>query len=158
MAKWLIIGLFLGGFSASADQELFPTKPDPDVTVGDYCDEQDPDFVGYRYEDKVPYCIRKVSRHRKTRVYNQYHVPEDCRVEYTVDHYIPLFMGGSNEVANLWPEHRRVKATRQNLEQQLYLELRNGHITQSRAIEVVTEAKMNPPQVAPSECHLKATH
>ncbi len=150
----LILGMLLSGWMASAQN--FPVKPNPEMTQGDYCDSEDPDFVDYRYQEKVPYCARNVSRWTKNEIYEQYDVPEKCRTEYTVDHYVPLFMGGSNQNANLWPEHKAVKATRQNLEMELYVELKNGRMTQSEALEIITQAKMHPPKVTPSKCHLDA--
>jgi hypothetical protein len=153
MNKWVVVGVLVSSFAWAADNQNFPVKPDPKVTNGDYCDKKDRDFAGYRYSERIAYCERNVSYHVKQRIYDEYGVPEKCRDEYTVDHFIPLSMGGSNDPSNLWPEHRFVKATRQNLEQQLYLELANGQITQKRAVDTVVEAKMNPPHVSPSDCH-----
>jgi len=149
----LLLGLILTGSFATAAN--FPVKPNPEMTQGDYCNAQDPDFVDYRYEDKVPYCARNVSYWTKKEIYDHYNVPEKCRTEYTVDHFIPLFMGGSNHVANLWPEHKLVKATRQNLEMELYTEMKNGRMTQAQALEIITQAKMHPPKVQPSKCHME---
>lgn len=149
----VVISLWLFGSNAVAVN--FPVKPNPDVTQGKFCDTEDPDFVDYRYDEKVPYCIRNVSRHTKKEIYDLYGVPERCRGEYTVDHYIPLFAGGSNHNLNLWPEHKSVKATRQNLEMQIYTQIKNGRISQQDAVDIITEAKQNPPEVDPSDCHLE---
>lgn len=158
MVRTLLIALFLVNVQAFADVETveiqsFPHKPDANVTTGDFCTPDDRDFIGYRYSERIPYCVRNVSRHLKARIYAQYNIPERCRHEYTVDHFIPLAMGGSNRPQNLWPEHRNVKATRQDLEQQLYLQLANGEITQMQAVEQVTYEKMNPPRAEPTKCH-----
>ena len=147
----LLLSFMLGGSCALA--ENFPVKPDPHVTQGDFCNPRDPDFVDFRYEEKIAYCARNVSRYTKAEIYDLYDVPERCRREYTVDHYIPLFVGGSNHQVNLWPEHKSVKATRQNLEMNVYTELKNGRLTQQEAVEIITNAKLNPPEVAPSHCH-----
>lgn len=147
----LLIGLILSGFVAGA--ENFPVKPNPEMTQGDYCSSKDPDFLEYRYTENVPHCVRNVSYWTKKDIYDDYRVPARCRGEYTVDHFVPLFMGGSNQIANLWPEHKLVKATRQHLEMELYTELKNGRITQTEALEIITQAKMHPPKVSPSECH-----
>lgn len=130
-----------------------PITPDPELTVGDYCTVGGNDYQGTRYKEKIPVCYRDVSGERKTRVYRAYHIPDHCRRFYTVDHYIPLSMGGSNEFQNLWPEHKDIKATRQNLEQETFEQLSAGEITQEQAIAVVTYAKQNPPHVNPTECH-----
>ena len=154
MRGTLLLGLLF--FTGLVGAENFPVKPNPAVTQGDFCNSKDPDFVDYRYTEKIPYCVRNVSRYTKAEIYDQYQVPEKCRAEYTVDHYVPLFMGGSNHNANLWPEHKLVKATRQNLEVELYNELKNGRMTQEEAVEIITQAKMHPPKVLPSKCHLEA--
>ncbi len=148
----LITGLLFAGTFVSADS--FLVKPDPAMTQGDYCETSDPDFVDFRYSEKVAYCARNVSYWTKKAIYDQYQIPEKCRAEFTVDHYIPLFMGGSNHNGNLWPEHKLVKATRQNLEMDLYVEMKNGRIGQKEAIEIITQAKMHPPKVNPSRCML----
>lgn len=148
----LISGLVFIGSFASADK--FLVKPNPEMTQGDYCNSNDPDFVNYRYEEKIAYCARNVSYWKKKEIYDRYNIPEACRTEFTVDHYIPLFMGGSNHDGNLWPEHKRVKATRQNLEMDLYTEIKNNRISQREALEIITQAKTHPPKVEPSKCML----
>lgn len=153
----IVLGLALSACVATANELNYPVKPNPEVTVGDFCNEKDPDFVGYRYKEKIPYCIRNVSGWTKAEIYDLYGIPEDCRDEYTVDHFVPLALGGSNHDPNLWPEHKHVKATRQNLEMEVYTQLKNGEISQREAVQVITHAKMNPPaaHMVPSKCRLK---
>lgn len=127
-------------------------KPDPAVTSGELCTEQDRDYTGRRYNEQIAYCVRNVSWDRKTKIFREYGIPDHCRGEYTVDHFIPLALGGSNQETNLWPEHKHVKATRQNLEQELYYQLRDGMITQAEAVAEITKVKMNPPAVEPWDC------
>jgi hypothetical protein len=146
MLKGMILTSLLAVSMSAAWAETVPLTPDPEMTTGDYCDNTDPNFEGYRYEEKIPYCRRAVSRHMKKAIYNAYGIPERCKANYTVDHLIPLSMGGSNAPENLWPEHRRIKATRQTLEQEMYDQLRRGEITQEEAVAAVVEAKMNPPE------------
>lgn len=156
MIRFFISTLVLLGFYANAadvaNTGSVPLHPNPDYTTGDFCKPKDPDFQEYRYKERVPTCYRDVSWGRKARVYGEYKIPQKCWKYYTVDHYIPLFMGGSNQEINLWPEHKDVKATRQNLEQELYDQMRAGTITQKRAIEVITHAKLHPPHVVPKAC------
>lgn len=154
MNKATAMALLFCFSTAQADEHVVPTKPNPEVTTGDYCTTDDSDFAGYRYEEKIAYCARNVNRNLKRRVYDSYAIPDRCRSEYTVDHFIPLSMGGSNQTENLWPEHRHIKETRQNLEQEIYLELAEGRISQREAVQVIVNAKMNPPKVfAPPNCH-----
>lgn len=129
-----------------------PMHPDPNQTPGSFCTENDPTFHGYRYAERIPYCDRSVSSRRKALIYEAYGIPERCRYLYTIDHMIPLALGGSNKNENLWPEHRDIKATRQNLELELYEALRDGRITWRVAIEEIEQAKFNPPSVHPRDC------
>lgn len=47
---------------------------------------------------------RHVTSTAKREVYASYGVTHHAAGEYEVDHLIPLALGGSNDVANLWPE------------------------------------------------------
>ncbi len=150
MVRSLVVLLSLLSFYANAFE--VPLRPDPEVTTGDLCTPHDGDFEGFRYKENVPTCYRDVSRERKHEIYETYGVPQRCRKQYTVDHYIPLSLGGSNQPANLWPEHKDIKATRQNLEQSLYTQVRAGLVSQRQAVAVIVEAKNNPPHVDPRDC------
>ena len=150
MLRSLLIAALLSSPVAMAFD--FPEKPDPQMTSGDLCDENDPDFEGYRYKEKIAYCVRNVSFEDKKRIYEAYGVPENCRSQYTIDHFYPLSMGGNNQDANLWPEHKNVKATRQQLEQDLFEEIKEGKITQRKALEIILNEKMNPPAAKPMPC------
>jgi hypothetical protein len=48
--------------------------------------------------------VRKVSESLKNRVYAEYNVTTHTRDTYEVDHLVPLELGGSNSIANLFPE------------------------------------------------------
>jgi hypothetical protein len=125
----------------------FPLAPNPNETTGDLCTRKNPDFKEYRYGEHIPYCNRNVSGGTKSAIYREYGIPAKCKSRYTIDHFIPLSLGGSNEPSNLWPEHKNVKATRPDLEMELYVALRNGEITQQEAIDQIIQQKMNPPPV-----------
>ena len=48
---------------------------------------------------------RAVTTEMKRQVYAEYGIPYPAPSgAYEVDHFIPLELGGSNDVANLWPE------------------------------------------------------
>lgn len=155
MLRGLIICLLFSSNFAFASHFTydFPRKPDPQMTNGDLCDTKNPDFKEYRYPENVAYCERNVDWYQKQRVYDAYGVPEKCRREYTIDHYIPLALGGSNADENLWPEHKNVKATRQTLEQELFERIKKGEIGQTYAIRVIVHAKLNPGRTEPAPCH-----
>src|SRR5207244_3122045 len=49
-------------------------------------------------------AIRNVSTAEKNQVFAEYGVTSHPTGAYEVDHLISLELGGSNEIANLWPE------------------------------------------------------
>lgn len=48
--------------------------------------------------------VRNVSSAVKSQVYSEYGIASHEPGQYEVDHLIPLELGGSNSIANLWPE------------------------------------------------------
>lgn len=122
----------------------YPEIPDENMTPGDLCTVSNPHFKEFRYEEQIPYCNRRVSSSKKRYIYEQYDIPEYERREYTIDHLIPLSIGGSNSDENLWPEHKEVKALRPQLEWEVYTAVREGDMTQDEAVEIVLEAKFCP--------------
>jgi hypothetical protein len=48
--------------------------------------------------------VRQVSERTKASIFLSYGVTRHTTGEYEIDHLISLELGGSNEVANLWPE------------------------------------------------------
>lgn len=47
---------------------------------------------------------RAVTEAMKNQVYKEYGITTHSTGMYEVDHFIPLELGGSNDIANLWPE------------------------------------------------------
>jgi hypothetical protein len=134
------------GFEVGFLQQLeFPFVPDATMTTGSVCNESDPDFERRRYEERIPYCKRNVSGGLKKQIYRKYQVPAHCQSEYTIDHFIPLAIGGTNRADNLWPEHKSIKALRQDLEWELYKKMDQGKISQQNAIQIIVQSKLNPP-------------
>jgi hypothetical protein len=119
----------------------YPRIPNVSWSPGHKCTTENPDFREYRYAEKIPYCGRNVSSKTKLAIYNKYNIPLEDRKNYTIDHVIPLSLGGSNSVSNLWSEHKAVKATRPNLENELYIKMKNNEITQLEAINIILKAK-----------------
>ncbi len=132
-----------------------PMVPDLDKTPGAICDESDRDFAGYRYKERIPYCERNVSSELKAHIYDTYGIPEKCRGFYTIDHLIPLSIGGNNSIENLWPEHQAIKKTRLHLEQEIFEAVSNGQMTQKEAMDIIYSAKLNPsrPRFPSGSCH-----
>lgn len=145
------VSLALVMISVIASEALadFPFTPDPSV-VGSLCTNNDSDFAEYRYKERIPYCRRNLSSYEKRRIYEAYGVPTHCRSSYTIDHFIPLSLGGTNRANNLWPEAKSIKKLRQNLELELFQQLKSGVITQAEAVAAIRDAKFNPPIHDPS--------
>ncbi|HVI91157.1 MAG TPA: hypothetical protein VM659_22855 [Dongiaceae bacterium] len=50
--------------------------------------------------------VRNVPTAEKNTVYREYGITNHRTGEYEVDHLISLELGGSNDIANLWPQSR----------------------------------------------------
>ena len=143
MFKHLIVLLFTINLCFA-----FPLIPNKDITYGTYCTKDNPDFKEYRYPEKIPYCNRNVDYNTKVKVYESYSIPLKDIDQYTIDHLIPLSLGGSNNIHNLWPEHKSLRDSRVNTDgikyEYLYYEqLKNGQITQKEAINKLLKYKFN---------------
>jgi hypothetical protein len=75
--------------------------PDPRCTPGAY----------FKNADRAHICtpgytktVRNVSAALKQRVYAEYAITQHSRSSYEVDHLVPLELGGSNSITNLFPE------------------------------------------------------
>jgi hypothetical protein len=79
-------------------QQLTPLLPDPKLTSGDVFDVIAQDICVPGYAKKV----RAVPAWLKTKAYAEYGITEYKTDE--VDHLIPLSLGGSNSIRNLWPQ------------------------------------------------------
>jgi hypothetical protein len=127
---------------AAPNINSIPVTPDTEKTPGDLCSDDDKDFLEHRYDEKMPYCERNVDQWQKNKIYKLYNIPANCRHRYTVDHLVPLAVGGNNAYENLWPEHVLVKKTRQELEQELYHDVLKGELTSKEAREIIFKAKL----------------
>ena len=56
-------------------------------------------------------AVRKVSSSTKTKVFIEYDISKSERSKYVIDHLIPLELGGSNDIKNLWPEPKKGEQT-----------------------------------------------
>lgn len=129
-------------FAQALGRNNIPVNPDVEKTPGEFCSKKDKDFLEYRYPENMEYCERNVDQWLKTKIYKAYNVPLDCKHRYTVDHLVPLALGGNNSPENLWPEHILVKKTRQELEQKLYEAVRKGELKSQEAVEIVLKEKL----------------
>lgn len=85
-----------------SDCETKEPLPDPDCTPGAIFEDATKDKIcisGYST------TVRNVSTNLKKKVFAQYGIEYPVPFgSYEVDHLVPLSLGGSNDVANLWPK------------------------------------------------------
>jgi hypothetical protein len=84
-------------------QQPTPILPDSNLTPGDTFDVTAEDLCVIGYSKKV----RNVTAEMKRGVYQEYGIISHEPGDYEVDHLIPLELGGSNSIKNLWPESHR---------------------------------------------------
>jgi hypothetical protein len=84
-------------------QEPTPILPDANMTPGDAFDVATQDICVHGYARKV----RDVPAEMKRQVYREYGIISHGPGDYEIDHLIPLELGGSNSIKNLWPESHR---------------------------------------------------
>lgn len=77
--------------------------PDPKLTPGDTFPVTREDVCVPGYSARV----RDVPWEVKREVLRRYGIPLSERRNYEIDHLIPLGVGGSNSIRNLWPQSRR---------------------------------------------------
>ena len=151
MKRWVRLVLSITFLSQTAFSRGFddgvvnvPLKPNTVVTPGDLCSKSNHDFDEYRYSAHIAHCARNVSSEDRAKIYDQYKIPTKCRHLYTIDHFIPLSIGGSNSPKNLWPEHRAIKLTRFHFEEEIMHDVQSGRLSQAEAVAKVREEKHNP--------------
>ncbi|MES2768622.1 MAG: HNH endonuclease signature motif containing protein [Bdellovibrionota bacterium] len=143
--KSILLGLFL--LTITLQSQAYPLVPNPAWAQGSLCNKQNPDYQTDRYAQKIPYCKRNVEWELKQELYDLYKVPEKCRGQYTIDHIIPLSIGGDNTAKNLWPEHKNIKATRLYLEEEVFMAVRDNQMSQKDAIALILKTKKTPVQL-----------
>jgi hypothetical protein len=87
--------------------------------------------------------VRNVSQSTKNKVYAAYGVKKRLPGQYEVDHLVSLQLGGSNDIANLWPEASEPKPgfhEKDQVENFLHDEICDGKISLREAqIEIATD-------------------
>ncbi len=74
--------------------------PDAKLTPGDVLTTNANEICVSGYAKRT----RDVSSRTKDDVYAEYHIATHGPGEYEVDHLVPLGVGGSNDIKNLWPQ------------------------------------------------------
>lgn len=134
--KALIITAVTSALATMASGKEFPNST---YTYAHFCSEKDSDFKEFRYKQNIPICRRNVSSEEKTRIYNLYEISAANRKSYTIDHLIPLSLGGSNDIKNLWPQPRSQSSA--PIETKVYYRVKSGEINIQEAINVILEEK-----------------
>ncbi|MEK2645583.1 hypothetical protein [Bdellovibrio sp. BCCA] len=137
--------------------ENFPKGPDAALTPGVLCSHPD----SYRYPEKIKYCERDVSSSTKAGIFQKYdqigyRTRSMKRQAFKIDHYIPLCMGGANDVKNLWPQHESVYQITDQLEALLCEKMAAGRLLQKDAIQLIMEAKNHLDEVPEIEARARA--
>jgi hypothetical protein len=84
--------------------------------------------------------VRDVTEEEKNQVYAEYGVKSHRAGEYEVDHLVSLEIGGSNDIANLWPEAASPKPgfhEKDKVENYLHDQICSGAMPLSQAQEQV---------------------
>ncbi len=86
--------------------------------------------------------VRNVPTSEKDQVYAEYDIASHSPGEYEVDHLVSLELGGSNDIANLWPEAASPKPgfhQKDKVENYLHDQVCSGAISLQQAqIEIAT--------------------
>jgi hypothetical protein len=136
----LILALALGllaGAARAAPRQDWPLYPDPLLTPGDFFpDATVEDTCTPRYAT----VARSVTKSERNAVFAAYGDPQDASL-YTLDHFIPLSLGGSNSVLNLWPEPVAVPGSHEKdkVEDYLHAAVCSGAISLADAREVIRD-------------------
>ena len=147
MKKTITIHIVLSILSIIATQvsaaEKFPKGPQLDITYGKTCDRPN----SFRYSEKIAYCDRDVTPETKDIIINEYDqrfgysIAKMPRGEFKIDHLIPLCAGGSNDVVNLWPQHKSVYVITDPIEPAICAKMSKGRLRQADAVQLILEAK-----------------
>ncbi len=144
---FVLFALLVVSVSSFANDQ-FPIGPDQSITPGALCNRPD----SHRYPEQINYCERNVDTQTKWgrfEAYDQlgYHTRQMDRQDFKIDHYIPLCMGGSNDIKNLWPQHKSVYTITDPLEQLLCEKMAEGKLLQRDAVRIIMQAKNHLEQV-----------
>jgi len=90
----------LGARSKTSGCQVNGKYPDPSCTPGAVLNVSASDVCTSGYSQSV----RNVPESEKNQVYAEYGITIRATGQYEVDHFISLELGGSNDIANLWPE------------------------------------------------------
>ena len=83
-----------------------------------------------------------VTEEMERKVFSRYHIPWRQRLEFKVDHLIPLELGGADAVENLWPQRLNIRPynalRKELLTQCLLARIAAGKMTLAKAQEEIS--------------------
>jgi len=151
----ILLVFAVSNFAIATDK--FPVEPVESTTPGALCTSS----PIRRYPENIIYCERDVNSQLKNqiiRMYDEkfgYSIRQMSRGDFKIDHFIPLSIGGSNSIENLWPQHKSVYKITDELEGLLFTKISEGRIKQVEAIRVIREAKHHLDQVPELEDYVR---
>lgn len=112
------------------------TYPNEQLTVGEIA-TNDLNIICYHYYTKL---LVPVPEETVKKVYEGYMITNPGYKEYEIDHWIPLALGGSNNLRNLWPQPVTYPGYKEKDWLQLYLrdQVCNGKMNLTEAREQIT--------------------
>lgn len=116
----------------TANCQIQNSLPDPKCTPGAVLNVTKEQICTKGYSKTV----RNVSESTKKLVYKNYNIIPTQKGEYEIDHFISLELGGSNDIANLWPEAASPKPgfhEKDKVENYLHTKVCSGELTLAQA-------------------------
>lgn len=98
---------------------------DPTLTPGDWTQEG--------------FTERNVTSAVKNQVFAAYKIGRIRRILYVIDHLIPLEIGGTNDIKNLWPQPRREAKQKDFDENVMRFRIRSGTYTREQAVNYMLQ-------------------
>lgn len=124
-----------------------PVIPDAKLTPGDVLNVSAKDVCIPGYAKRA----RDVPQSEKDAVYREYGILSRKPGEYEIDHDVSLELGGSDKIANLWPQSYVTKPwnahVKDRLEDRLHAEVCKGAVTLAAAQKAI-EGDWRPAYVA----------
>ena len=127
-SQWTVaftIVLFILALEATASADL----PNPRLTPGAISESR----IVVICQAGATRHRRIVSRRLRRDVFIEYHIAPQQRNRYTLDHLIPLELGGANNIRNLWPQLRSDAKKKDRVENRLHNMVCRGVLPLARA-------------------------